>query len=53
MISFGAIAFGDKLPVTEILVTIPVAAVVPIPVIPPVDPIPNALVDIPNKSYSL
>ena len=32
MISFGAIAFGDKLPVTEILVTIPVAPVVPIPV---------------------
>ena len=32
MISFGAIAFGDKLPVTEMLVTIPVAAVVPIPV---------------------
>ena len=30
--SFAAIAFGDKLPVTDILVTIPVAAVVPIPV---------------------
>ena len=32
MISFGAIASGVKLPVTDRLVTIPVAAVVPIPV---------------------
>jgi hypothetical protein len=32
IISFGAIAIGLKLPVTDILVTIPVAAVVPIPV---------------------
>ena len=32
MISFGAIAFGVKLPVTDRLVTIPVAAVVPMPV---------------------
>ena len=30
--SFGAILCGVKLPVTDILVTIPVAAVVPIPV---------------------
>ena len=30
--SFGAIASGVKLPVTDRLVTIPVAAVVPIPV---------------------
>ena len=30
--SFAVIEFGDKLPVTDILVTIPVAAVVPIPV---------------------
>ena len=32
IISFGAIASGVKLPVTDRLVTIPVAAVVPIPV---------------------
>ena len=32
MISFGAIASGVKLPVTDRLVTIPVTAVVPIPV---------------------
>ena len=30
--SFGVIAFWDKLPVTDISITIPVAAVVPIPV---------------------
>ena len=30
--SFGIIDLGDKLPETDILVTIPVAAVVPIPV---------------------
>ena len=32
IISFGAILCGVKLPVTDRLVTIPVAAVVPIPV---------------------
>ena len=42
-ISFAAIEFGDKSPDTDILVIIPVAAVVPIPVLSFKNEVPNPI----------